>query len=123
MRWLRYGWHIAVNCFALFIVISVLDKFYNRSEGVIVAILGLIYVSIRQVGIGMGFAYGHSLSHLNKQFVRIRERLNDPPSDAERKEMKTLDESQTRGLGRMIIDSVFLAIIFLLCLWALWIDL
>ncbi len=123
MSWLGYSWTIAVNCFYLFIILAVFDKLDHRPEAVVVAILGLIYVAVRTTGMGLGWAHGHTLFHLNKQLLRIRSRLNDPPTEVEIEDMKKYEKIEREGMPKLIINGLFLSITSLACLWFLWIEL
>lgn len=111
---------IVVNCFVVFVVVAILDRFHGH-DAVVVAILGLIYVAVRQVGLGISFLNAYSLFHLNKQLFRIRDQLNDPPSEEEKEEIAKL--APDRNIGQLIVNALFLGAIFLLCLLTLWTNL
>ena len=72
---------------------------------------------------GLGWAHGHTLFHLNKQLLRIRSRLNDPPTEVEIEDMKKYEKIEREGMPKLIINGLFLSITSLACLWFLWIEL
>jgi hypothetical protein len=75
------------------------------------------------VGLGLGWAHGHTFFHLNKQLLRIRSRLNDPPTDDEIEDMKKYEKIEREGTPKLIINGLFLGITSLACLWFLWVEL
>ena len=116
MRWLGYLWTVAVNCFYLLIIVAVFDKLYQRPEAVVVAILGLIYVTIRMIGIGLSMGMARSLLHLNKQLLCIRSLLNDPATDYEAEFMRELEKADRDHLLKRDINVAFLGITTFVCL-------
>lgn len=123
MRWLGYLWTIAVNCFYLFIILAVFDKLHHRPEVVIVAILGLIYVLIRGLGIGLSIYISVSMLQFNKQLQHIRLLLNDPSADAEAEELREAEERENKRWPKLYINMFFLSITSLICLFVLWSEL
>jgi uncharacterized membrane protein len=96
MRWLGYFWRVTVNCFYIFIILLVFDKLYHKPEAVTVAVLGLIYVTIRSIAIGQHMGFVQTMFALDRQVLNIRRLLNDPGYE----EMKdAVQETEKPGMG------------------------
>jgi hypothetical protein len=111
-----YAWRVLVNLIMLTIVVGTLVSARGRFEITVIAILGLIYVVIRSIGIGQGMAYVHLASGLDAELTRIRELLGDD-RDLHRDEMDELRKIGKGRMGRLYVDSAFLSIAFFICLY------
>lgn len=113
----RHKRRIAVNLFYLVVVWLVLDQFDQRPEAVILPVLGMLYVEIRRIQLGMGVNF----SLIGMTLGDIRTHLNLPTEIISGIDMAkvfaTLREDQPRMWARFFIDAFFLTAIFLLCLW------
>jgi hypothetical protein len=108
-----YIWRVIVNLFYLAVVVYALDQLRGRTETLIISTLGLIYVTIRTIAWGQFIAMLGTNSALQLRLDTIQARLDgtfDPIMPAE--EIAAL---QKTWQVKWIIDSIFLAIISLLC--------
>jgi hypothetical protein len=79
MRWLGYAWTVVVNCVYLFVVLWAFNKLGDRHEQVIlVAILGLIYVTIRSIGMYQFVGMFEMLAQTKKQLLQLQKFVHDP---------------------------------------------
>ena len=116
MAWLFYLWCVLANLFYLAVVAWVFNELEGRRDTIaIVAVLGLLYVTIRSIACGQALGLAQAGTAIQAHFVRIRELLGDDrpfPDDLE-KEKKT-----TKMLRiKIYIDLTFLWLISLLCLY------
>src|SRR5262245_52960437 len=86
MRWLRYFWRVAVNCFYMVVIGYVFKQLEHKPEIVTIAVLGLIYVVIRTIAIGQYLVSINQVTFLNKQLLIVRKLLHDPQADVADKE-------------------------------------
>jgi len=72
MRWLGYLWCMVVNLFYLLLVFVVLFGLREPMEKTIISVLGIIYVTVRGIGITNGLALMTISAHFQEQIDRIR---------------------------------------------------
>src|SRR5262249_19218090 len=78
MKALGYVWRVLVNLFYVAIVLYVFDRLQGRHDtSIVVAILGLIYVTIRSIAIGQALGLIGVAKGLHVHLMRIRELLHD----------------------------------------------
>jgi hypothetical protein len=63
----------------LAVIVMVFGYLKGRIENIVVAILGLLYITIRSIAIGQGMALARMALALDKDFARIQELLGDDP--------------------------------------------
>jgi hypothetical protein len=120
MRWLRYVWTVAVNCFYLFVVLWVFCKLSGHRElSITIAVLGLIYVTIRNIGMGMAAVMFESLSRTQKQLLQVQQFVRDPNYDPNQKQLDETEELKQTTVVKMYINGFFLWLIGLICLLVL----
>jgi len=117
MRWLGYLWTVAVNCFYLFVVLYVFGKLGKRPEVVTVAILGLIYITIRSIAIWQALDSIGLFTQVNKQLLYVRKLLNDPTY--EENERAWNEAENATSYATLYIDGFFLWLISMICLLVL----
>ena len=117
---LWYVRQIAVNVFYLAVVWLVLDQFNQRPEAVIMPVLGILYATIRGVGLGLGVLIAKAVQDLED----IRIALKDINSRVGQSESSVLPPVATELGGayewlksRYLIETLFLCAICFLCLW------
>jgi hypothetical protein len=110
---LKWTWRVARNLLYLALVWYVLSQLRGRPETVIVPILGLLYVGIRVVGIGVAYGLlqqGRGLAVLEAQVRGI----TNP--NYRQHELNDLLEKQSLPLyADIFLESTFLTLISLLC--------
>lgn len=116
MRWFGYAWSVIANCIYLSVILYVFDKLDGRLEFILVSILGLIYVAVRTIGIGLVMMLYESDFVRQKEFAKIRTLLNDANVQSEFKEFDNIARDKSRRFVNMWIDIAFLALIGPLCL-------
>jgi hypothetical protein len=107
-----YIWKVAVNLVILCIVAWALDKLHDRTETLIVAVLGMIYVTIRTTQGFQGLAMMDIALHHQGQMDAIRTWI-DGTYQPDRSEEFALFK---RVRAKFYIDGCFLALISLLCI-------
>jgi hypothetical protein len=122
---LGYTWRVLVNVFYVAVVLYVFDKLHGRTETITVAVLGLVYVTIRGIAIWQGVGLSNSFKMMDADFTRIRELLGDEQHAHDRREAaKTGSKSLDRERNKLIfIDGIFLSIIGIICLLVLFTEL
>jgi hypothetical protein len=107
-----YIWKVALDIVILCIVAWALDKLHDRTETLIVAVLGMIYVTIRTTQGFQGIAMMELAFHQQDQLDAIRTWI-DGTYQPDRSEELTLFK---RVRAKFYIDVFFLALISLLCI-------
>jgi hypothetical protein len=74
---LGYVWRVLINVFYVAVVLYVFDKLQGRSEAIIMAVLGLIYVTIRSIAISQGMGLANALKVIEADIIRLRELVRD----------------------------------------------
>jgi hypothetical protein len=115
MKALGYIWRVLVNLFYLFVVGAVLIGISAPMERAIIAVLGLIYVTIRMQAISQGIATSSIVALFQEQIDEIRYHVDgtfEVPNRA--------DQQSALGTirAKLYIDAFFLSIISLACLAA-----
>jgi hypothetical protein len=115
-----YGWRVLVNVFYVAVVLYVFDKLQGRSEAIVtVAVLGLIYVTIRSIAIGQVIALANSLKVIEADLIRVRELVRDEYARDRLEASKADSEVFSRERNKLFIDGFFLSIVSIICLFAL----
>jgi len=124
MKVLGYVWRVLVNLFYVAIVLYVFAKLQGRHDTIIlVAVLGLIYVTIRSIAIGQGHGLIGMAKSLTVDLMRIRELLRDEFIEDRRLSFKDDVEVADRLIIKAYIDGFFLGIVSLICLVVLFAEL
>jgi hypothetical protein len=117
---LGYVWRVLTNIFYVAVVLYVFDALHGRPEAITVAVLGLVYATIRSVAIGQAIGLSNALKIIEVDLVRIRELLNDEHAQTRwrsaQEDAKTLEQTRIK----LYIDGFFLSIVSLICLFVLY---
>lgn len=117
-RVLSYVWLLLSNTFYLLVVLYVFSRLHDRLETIVVAVLGLIYVTIRSLAIAQWIDLtARSLAFL-KQFEDLRLAVI-PNYETDRSEWEIAEKLLTSVHIKMFLVSIFLMLIALVCLWRL----
>jgi hypothetical protein len=108
---LGYIWKVVVNIVILFIVAWALDKLNGRTETLIVAVLGMIYVTRTTQGF-QGLAMVELALLHQEQIDAIRTWIDGTYQPDRADELKFFK----RVRAKFYIDCIFLALISLLCM-------
>ena len=115
MKWFGYIWRVAVNLFFLVVVAAVLFDLRDPSEKSIISVLGLLYVTIRSIAISQGLASMGVISAFQRQIDQIHFRVDGtfemPDQNNQLEQVEIIKV-------KIYIDSFFLAIISLVCLYS-----
>jgi hypothetical protein len=108
-----YVWRIITNLFYLAVVVYALDSLRGRTETLIISTLGMIYVTIRSIAWGQFIAMLGTNTALQVQLDAIQARLDGTfdPVPAE-----DMEQAKKVWTVKWIIDTIFLALISLLCI-------
>lgn len=110
MRLLRITWGIFINLIALFVVFVVFSRFHDPFQVTAIAILGMIYVTIRSIAIGRLFQQMEFGRALQIELNDLRHALGYDPRD-----LHEADEVTRPLRTRAWIDIAFLSIIQIFC--------
>jgi hypothetical protein len=124
MKALGYTWRVLLNCAYLAIVLLVFNGLQGRRDAcVIVAVLGLIYVSMRSSAIAHAIALVQMALGIDRQLVTIRHLLQRSAEEddlveqaATKKQISEAEETIHTLRIKLSIDGVFLLLIGLVCL-------
>jgi hypothetical protein len=117
VRWLGYAWTVAVNCFYLIVIGWVFDKLHGHHELTItVAILGLIYVTVRTIGMYQFHASLDLFKLTRRQLLQLQKRAGDPSYEANQKELDEVDELHQKNMVKFYINAFFLWLIGIICM-------
>jgi hypothetical protein len=121
---LGYTWRVLLNVFYVAVVLFVFDKLQGRSEVIItVAILGLIYVTIRSIAISQGMGLANALKVIESDLIRLRELVRDEHA-SDRWEASNADsKALSRERYKLFIDGLSLSVVSIICLWVLFVSL
>jgi hypothetical protein len=121
---LGYTWRVLINIFYIAVVLYVFDKLQGRSEAIItVAVLGLIYVTIRSIAIWQGMGLANALKVIESDLIRLRELGRDEHARNRLEASKADSEVLSRERNKLFIDGFFLSIVSIICLWVLFSEL
>jgi hypothetical protein len=114
---LGYAWRILINILYIAVVLYVFDKLQGHSEAIItVAVLGLIYVTIRSMAIGQGIGLTSGLKVIESDLIRLRELACDEHARERWDASKAEAEVLNRARNKLLIDAFFLTIVSIICL-------
>jgi hypothetical protein len=119
-RFLEYTWRVTKNIFYVIVVICVLDRVVGRAEHIVIAVLGLIYVSLRGEGLYRSRNLYILTFSIHSELLRIRELLGDKIVGDHKDEIKKHKREASHWLFKSLIDGTFLTLIGIICLWTLW---
>jgi len=112
------------NLFYVVIILYVFDKLNGRHEiTVLVAVLGLIYVTIRSIALTQGHGFIEITKGLRGELLRVRELLRDESIEDYKRELAEAFEAVDRAMIKGYIDGFFLGIVSLICLFVLFSEL
>ena len=113
MKIVGYVWRVITNLFYLAVVVYALDSLRGRTETLIISTLGMVYVTIRSIAWGQFIAMLGTNTALQIQLDAIQARLDGAfdPVPAE-----DLEQAKKVWTVKWIIDTIFLALISLLCI-------
>jgi hypothetical protein len=109
-RALKIAWRIAWGIIEIAVVLYVLGAIKDRSTGIVVSVLGLIYATIRVQSLNLGHAFvllGHGLE---QRFYDLERHL-DPQT-----QRSAPDPAFGRFYTDASISSAFIALVYLICL-------
>jgi hypothetical protein len=116
---LTYIWWVLINIFYIAIILYVFDKLHGQTEVITVAVLGLIYVTIRSIAIGQAMGLANALKIIEADLIRVRELLGDEYAGGRSEAAKEDSEALSRVRNKVYIDGFFLWIVGLICLLVL----
>jgi hypothetical protein len=116
---LRYVWWIGVALLQLAVIVLVFAALKTRLESIVVSILGLIYVTVRSIALNQGFAVARLTIAFDRELTRILELIGEDPKVLRDRRAAAADAEDTIFSARLIITSIFLGIVSLICLVAL----
>jgi hypothetical protein len=125
LTFLRYVWHIAMRSLEIVVVLYVFSHLGARLEFILVALLGLIYVTIRSLAIGQLHIWIEAQTAIEKDLTALLHLTGQDP-EVLRERWRNQTETERKKLhvyGWMAITRVAMAAVSLICLWQLFIHL
>ena len=119
MKLWGYGWSVWVNLFYVSIILWVFSKLSNKTDEITIAVLGLIYVTIRTIAIGQHILSMDFASALDGQLLIIRKLLRDPKASEFEATLPVAQEIMERRRVKLYIHAFFLFVVSILCLGVL----
>jgi hypothetical protein len=120
---LGWLWLVATNVFYVIVVLYVFSALSNKTEHILVSILGLIYVGMRGQALASNITLSKLALGLDDEFTRIRTLLHDESVSAHSEEIAAVREKAERNYLKIGVNSIFLSIIGLICLLSLFMNL
>jgi hypothetical protein len=93
----------------LAVVFYILGAVTDRETSLVIGILGLIYATIRGMGVGQGFAWMVFAEAIGKEFYGLRRLIGDENA-------KPPDDSPISPYVKVWISGLFVMLIYFLCL-------
>jgi hypothetical protein len=117
---LRRFWTVIVSCLYVLVVLFVFSRLNQRPEAIVVAVLGLTYVAIRTHAIGQVVFDARAFVRIHEQLFYLRNLLGDPHVDSVYADFKrTGGAAESAVYAKIYLESFFLFMIFLICLFVL----
>jgi hypothetical protein len=118
--WWTYIWRVLVNIFYLLVTLYVFSRLHERLETIVVACFGMIYVTVRSIGLGQAISQIAVVQMIDGEFSTIK-KLIRPYEDEDTswiQEEKEEAQSVIRATRvKLYIEWFFLGLISLLCLY------
>jgi hypothetical protein len=115
MRWLSYVWKVLENLFYILVVVVVLLNIREPQQKEIMAVLGLIYTTIRSIASGQALSVISMVHVLDKKIDHIQYQV-DPAF--KKPDYQVTDDALSLAKVKIYIDMSGLSIISLICLFA-----
>ena len=119
-RFLQIGWQVLWGIAEVLIVLVVLNTIKDNNTAQIIAVLGLIYATMRSVALGNAMGMASMAAATDFQFDELKRRI-DALQAAGALEVEVERPDKTRWLNRQFIDSaikgVVIGLIYLICLF------
>src|SRR5262245_31024679 len=107
-RALGYGWRVLTGVISVLVMAVLLDAFEsNKFQGAVIAGLGLIYVAVRSVGVGVVMMLRNVMRGLDADFARVRRLLDYEASDREAEGRAEAFDTMHVELVNAIINAIF----------------
>jgi hypothetical protein len=116
---LGYVWRVVFNLIQLLVVLYILDKVKGDFQVIVVAVLGIIYATIRTIGFGLALSFINTGQALEREFKRLRHLLNDQLIEEDEVELVEQKTQAKRLIAKSYIDMVSVSIIWLFCVVSL----
>ncbi len=119
LKALGYGWRVAVNLIEIVVVMAIFSGLRGRFETTVVAILGVIYVTVRTIGISSWMMAVNTAIRQDLQFFRISELAQDPLLEEYKEARKKSEADLSIATVKAWINVGGLAVTSLICLFQL----
>jgi len=124
MHWVRYAWGVVVGLFNLVVILWVFSQVYEPRDKLIVAILGLIYTTMRSIALHQALYFTTQLTSIHLRLAVIERAtgikapdLIDDDDDEMAETQVNAERMLRRSHARLYIDAVFIALAYLVCLY------
>ncbi len=117
MKKIGYIWTVIIGLFEVFVSIAIFSSIYGSFEKIVVALLLIIYATIRTIGAGLGQGV-MSMAIVNHAEFRSIKNLINPASDEDeeyyQEQRKGALEKQKNIQTKFIINSISILIIYVM---------
>jgi hypothetical protein len=122
--WLVLGYtgRVVSNILQILVILYLFAHLGSGFQKVIVAILGLIYVTIRTIAIGNVHLLSFIAGAVSKEFLQVYRLLGEDISERTTA-MRETDEKMQTVINKLYIDGSFLSLVSLICLYQLYTNL
>jgi branched-subunit amino acid ABC-type transport system permease component len=117
---LGYAWQVAVNLLYLAIIAFVLNRTSQLDPKltIVIATLGLLYVTIRGIAMSQAFAFAPALLGIAKSLDELKGRSGKRQATSE--DYAIAEGQLKRGRIKFYIQSLFLSLTSLMCIYAIY---
>ena len=124
MRYLGYIWTVVINLIAVAVALAIFSNLYSKFEIIVIALLGLIYISIQGFVMMYGKTTAELVFGLDGEFRRIRSMLRSDINDGEieKKELEEVEAAKKKvshAAVKMYINIFFMVVVYIIILWNL----
>jgi hypothetical protein len=116
---LGYVWRVAVNVVELFVVLYIFYHLNARFEIIVIAVLGLIYTTIRTVAWALFHGLNNLGRNLGREFLYLQSLLGDQTVEERAREASEQAKRADRVIMKTYIDGFFISAIWIVCFYQL----
>jgi hypothetical protein len=110
-------WRFLINIIQLAVVIAIFSELHGQFEVVAMSVLGIIYLSVRSIGIRNYFLHANLAKGLDNEIIRLHRLLADDASNLYEESRVESHRILQRKANKIYFDSFFLGLIWIVCIY------
>jgi hypothetical protein len=114
-----YAWTVIANLIAMAVILYVFSNTGSGFETKVIAILVIIYLTVRGFEAGYSLATSNLAIGLDSEFKRMRGLLKSPADKYEIEAFQETKQKAEKAMIKMYINSIFMSIAYMIALWNL----